>query len=83
MLDRHDALAVSVAIVASLACVLVAVVSAAMLLLPASPTPRAAPAESCLEWTDECVVCTRTGSGEACSTPGIACTRGPKRCLRR
>jgi hypothetical protein len=38
---------------------------------------------TCLEWTDACVVCTRTPQGHACSTPGIACEPAPPRCLRR
>lgn len=38
---------------------------------------------TCLEWTDACVVCTRTPQGHACSTPGIACEAAAPRCLRR
>lgn len=38
---------------------------------------------TCLEWTDACVVCTRTPQGHACSTPGIACEITSPRCLRR
>jgi hypothetical protein len=42
----------------------------------------AGPAD-CAEWTNGCVVCQRTAQGAACSTPGIACTRGAISCLRR
>ncbi|HEX8165923.1 MAG TPA: hypothetical protein VF601_09060 [Beijerinckiaceae bacterium] len=59
-------------------------------LLPAAPAPRAPSAaafgdhdRSCAEWTDGCVVCRRDGHAAACSTPGIACTRGPVQCLKR
>jgi hypothetical protein len=38
---------------------------------------------TCAEWTDGCVVCQRTEHGLACSTPGIACMRGERQCLRR
>jgi hypothetical protein len=38
---------------------------------------------ACAEWTDGCIVCQRTPQGPACSTPGIACTRGPLACPRR
>jgi hypothetical protein len=35
---------------------------------------------SCQEWTDGCVVCTRTAGAPACSVPGIACQPGSVRC---
>jgi hypothetical protein len=48
-----------------------------------SQAPQGAVAEpSCSEWTDGCVVCTRTPQGLACSTPGIACVKTQPRCLR-
>jgi invasion protein IalB len=37
---------------------------------------------ACQEWTDSCVICTRTAQGQSCSTPGIACVRGPVQCLK-
>jgi hypothetical protein len=37
---------------------------------------------ACQEWTDSCVICTRTAQGQSCSTPGIACIRGPVQCLK-
>lgn len=38
---------------------------------------------TCTEWTDGCVVCLRGERGPSCSTPGIACVRGPVQCVRR
>ena len=84
MMERQDALGITVAVTAALAAVLVAVVAATA--LQGSPGPRAAgapPSAACREWTDGCVVCARTPEGQACSTPGIACTRGPVQCLKR
>lgn len=55
-------------------------------LLPARPTHPVGPVAedaACLEWTDGCRVCRRLADGPACSLPGIACTPGPERCLRR
>ena len=54
----------------------------------APPHPAAVPLRAeddprCQEWTDGCVVCQRTPQGPACSTPGIACVRGPQECVRR
>lgn len=68
-----------------------ALLVAATVLIPAVwPAPPAPPTlatfqgdPTCAEWTDSCVVCTRTPSGPACSTPGIACQAAPPRCLRR
>ena len=55
-------------------------------LLPARPghpfKPVAGDA-SCREWTDGCRICLRLADGPGCSLPGIACTPGPERCLRR
>ena len=55
-------------------------------LLPAArPHQPLAPADdrACLEWSDGCQVCQRLADGPACSLPGIACTPGALRCLRR
>ena len=76
-------LALTLAVVTALAASALAVVAVA----PA-PAPHCAgagasePRESCAEWTDGCVLCARTPSGPACSTPGIACVRGETRCVR-
>jgi len=37
---------------------------------------------TCSEWTDGCIVCSRSPQGLACSTPGIACVRQAPRCLK-
>jgi len=74
MAGSGDALAVTVAIMTALAAVVVAVLAGA-----SGPSP-AAPA--CTEWTDGCIVCSRATGAVACSTPGIACVRGPVRCLK-
>ena len=51
---------------------------------PPHAPPRDASADpACLEWSDGCRVCARRAEGPACSLPGIACTVGPVRCLRR
>jgi hypothetical protein len=47
---------------------------------PPSAAGQVSPA--CQEWTDSCVICTRTAQGQSCSTPGIACVRGPVQCLK-
>ena len=49
----------------------------------AGPSVAAAGPADCAEWTNGCVVCRQTAQGSACSTPGIACTRGAISCLRR
>jgi hypothetical protein len=82
MLSRDEAPAVIVSIVIALLVVTFAV------LVGAVSEPRLAPRDgapdsTCLEWTDACVICARTPEGLSCSTPGIACTRGVPRCLRR
>ena len=78
-----------------LVALLVAVAPAALVLAvmpPRAAAPTAAPSTSgsfeaeptCAEWSDGCIVCQRQPSGPpACSTPGIACSRGAVRCLRR
>jgi hypothetical protein len=53
---------------------------------PAQPASTAAYGErekTCAEWTDGCVVCVRGDHGPSCSTPGIACVKGPVQCTRR
>jgi hypothetical protein len=83
MLERQDTVAVVVALTAALLAVVFAVVVAALLAAPAAgQVSGGAPSAACREWTDGCIVCARTPQGLACSTPGIACTRGPARCLR-
>ena len=72
---------------------LFAVVAATIVLahvLPAAPakTPPSTAAfgeqdRACAEWTDGCIVCVRGDHGPACSTPGIACVKGPVQCVRR
>jgi hypothetical protein len=57
------------------------------------PAPAAGPATifsfgkenpDCAEWTDACMVCTRSATGAPqCSTPGIACTPGVPICRSR
>jgi hypothetical protein len=72
-----EALAVTIAIVAAAATVMLTV------LVALSAPQGTAPGASCQEWTDGCVVCSRKPEGIACSTPGIACSRGPFQCLSR
>ncbi|GJD58526.1 hypothetical protein [Methylobacterium dankookense] len=54
-------------------------------LLPGHRPAAVSPAtdSACLEWSDGCQVCQRHAEGPACSLPGIACTPGEPRCLRR
>jgi hypothetical protein len=82
MPNRDAALAIVVALTSALAAVLVGVLVA---LTPAPQRPSSRdPGPGCAEWTDGCIVCQRNGgTGVACSTPGIACTRSTLRCLRR
>jgi hypothetical protein len=80
MLGQNDTFAVALAFVVALVITIFAVFAGA---LAGSPADRGgAPAAACAEWTDGCVICSRTPQGLACSTPGIACVRGPERCLR-
>ena len=46
------------------------------------PDEEPALAASCQEWTDGCTVCRRGPDGPICSTPGIACVRTARVCLR-
>jgi hypothetical protein len=95
---RDDLLAVLAALAIAVATVLVGALAAGggreEVAPPAATAPPAAGAPpvaavapdkdpACIEWTDGCVVCQRTPQRPACSTPGIACTRGPLTCLRR
>jgi hypothetical protein len=76
--DPHQGFAATVAVTAALGVVVLAILVALLVAGPAAGGPGAA----CQEWTDGCIVCARTERGTACSTPGIACTRGPIECLK-
>ena len=79
---QQDALAVTLAIILALAVALLSGLAGAGVF--GSPqTSGATPDPACAEWTDGCVICARRPEGLACSTPGIACTRGRIECLRR
>ncbi len=78
---QHDALAVTLAVVLALAVALLAAMAGAGVFEPRAQ--GAAPDPNCAEWSDGCVICLGTPTGLACSTPGIACTRGPMQCVRR
>jgi len=80
MPSRDEALAVSLAILVALMATMLGVMAGALAEPPEAG--QAAPEPACSEWTDGCIVCARTPQGLACSTPGIACTRGTPRCLR-
>jgi hypothetical protein len=85
MPSRRDDLFLSLALlaIAAVTIVLAHVLPAAP---PKGPPSTAAYGEhdrSCTEWTDGCTVCARAGDGPACSTPGIACVKGPVQCLKR
>jgi len=77
---RDEALAVALAILATLAVTTLAVLAGA--LAEPSEAGQAMPEPTCSEWTDGCIVCARTPQGLACSTPGIACMRQAPRCLK-
>ena len=83
MLSPHESLAVVLAVVVALTMSAFAVLAGAGVLEARSAGQGAAPDPACAEWTDGCVVCARRPEGLACSTPGIACTRGRIQCLRR
>jgi hypothetical protein len=83
MSEHQEGLAVTVAITTAAAAVVLAVLVALLgqsSVGGSSPSPG--PSAACQEWTDSCVICARTPVGLACSTPGIACIRGPIQCLR-
>ena len=77
-MNRDEALAVMIAVATALGLLTFVLASG-----DAPPRPASALDPACAEWTDGCAVCARTDGGLACSTPGIACTRGPQRCLKR
>ena len=81
MLNGNEVIAVALALVVALGCVVLAVVAVAVVPTPESALTDASPGPTCAEWTDGCVICLRTPQGPACSTPGIACVKGPMRCL--
>lgn len=83
MMGRDDALAVVVAVTAGLAAATLAAIVALAAPAPGGASARADGPPGCREWTDGCITCARTPAGPACSTPGIACTRGPVRCTAR
>ncbi len=80
---QHDALAVTLAVVLALAVALLAAMAGAGVFESRPRAQGAAPDPNCAEWSDGCVICLGTPRGLACSTPGIACTRGPMQCVRR
>jgi hypothetical protein len=83
---RDDLLAVLAALAIAVATVLVGALAAGGGREEVAPPVAAVAPDkdpACIEWTDGCVVCQRTPQRPACSTPGIACTRGPLTCLRR
>lgn len=76
---------------ASLAAI-VGLVLGTVVLAAALPAARTGPVSTpsafqndatCLEWTDDCVICKRGADKPSCSTPGIACERRAPRCLMR
>lgn len=68
---------VAAALLVTALAVAVAIVTPTPVPLPPSRDP------GCAIWTDECVRCVTTGPAPACSLPGIACVRGPERCVER
>jgi hypothetical protein len=85
MPSRRDDLFLFLALLA-----IVAVTIVLANVLPAAPartTPSTAAFgeedKTCAEWTDGCVICVRGGAAPSCSTPGIACVKGPVQCVRR
>ena len=83
MPTQYDALAVTLAVVLALAVALLAAMAGAGVFEARTRAQGAAPDPTCAEWSDGCVICLSTPRGLACSTPGIACTRGPMQCVRR
>ena len=73
------ALAVALAITIALGAVGLAILAAQ----PQGSAGHSGPDASCVEWSDGCTVCLRAPAGLACSTPGIACVPGARRCLKR
>ena len=83
MPTQQDALAVTLAVILALAVAVLAALAGAGVFEARPQAQGAAPDPNCAEWSDGCVICLSTPSGLACSTPGIACTRGPMQCVRR
>ena len=83
MPTQQDALAVTLAVILALAVALLAAVAGAGVFEARPGVQGAAPDPNCAEWSDGCVICLSTPRGLACSTPSIACTRGPMQCVRR
>ena len=83
MPTQQDALAVALAVILTLAVAVLAALAGAGVFEARPQAQGAAPDPNCAEWSDGCVICLSTPSGLACSTPGIACTRGPMQCVRR
>lgn len=85
MLSQDEFIAVVTALTVALALVFTLALAGPSTPVQATgaPTASASGPAGCLEWTDGCVVCQRNGTDVACSTPGIACTRGAQQCLRR
>lgn len=83
-LGRDEAIALVTALAVAFGVLVLALSGADRRAPPAgSPSTAAGGPPGCLEWTDGCITCRRTPDGPACSTPGIACTRGETRCLAR
>lgn len=82
MLSRDETLAATLAILAALMMTILALLAGAGFFASPRATGETLPEPACAEWTDGCIVCARTPEGLACSTPGIACTRGRNRCLK-
>ena len=83
MPTQQDALAVALAVILTLAVAVLTALAGAVVFEARPQAQGAAPDPNCAEWSDGCVICLSTPSGLACSTPGIACTRGPMQCVRR
>jgi hypothetical protein len=79
---RDEALAVTLSILAALAITAFAVLMGTGI-FGVAPVGQDHGPPNCSEWTDGCVICVRRPEGLACSTPGIACTRGKLQCLKR
>lgn len=80
MFQRDELIGLTLAGVIALLVVTFAVFAGTLAPAPERASRSGPPA--CSEWTDGCIVCARRPEGLACSTPGIACTRGAQRCLK-
>ena len=79
---RDEALAVTLSVLVALVITAFAVLAGTGIFGAASTPRDNAPPPDCAEWTDGCVTCARVPEGLACSTPGIACTKGRLQCLK-